>query len=62
MPGDVADERADAVAERQHVQKRIGDVAEHARDRELAPDRRLRRHTGRKRGEKTEARSAWRRS
>ena len=38
MPPTSRHERADAVAQRQHVEQRIGDVAEHAGDRELAPD------------------------
>ena len=38
MPPTSRHERADAVAQRQHVEQRIGDVAEHAGDRQLLPD------------------------
>ena len=38
---DLADQRADAVADGEHVEQRIGDVAEHAGDRKLAPDEKI---------------------
>ena len=38
---DLGNERADAVAQRDHVEQRIGDVAEDARDGELFPDQQV---------------------